>query len=924
LRQRTVFVGRVAEQAKILHWAETAQSGAGQVVLLSGNAGIGKSRLALECAEAAAKRGALVLIGRCCESREPAPYQPFVEMLEAAFAQARGREAFREALGENAAELAQLMPRLKRLYSDLPPRLELPPLEARRYLFESICDFVTRAAEMRPIILLLDDLQWADESTLALLLHMARRIGRTKVLIVATFRDEEVASNKLLSSAIADLVRVGVDQIRLRGLTLFEVSAMTESLCALKPSVELVGRIEHLTQGNAFFIEELLRHLLEEGKLFDANGDFLSDLQIRENEIPENIRLVVKRRLDRLSVETRDLLGRAAIIGRSFSFGLLQAVAELDSEEVLAGLEEALNLGVLVTSAQGPKAPFSFVHALVRQTVLSTFSPPRRERLHLKVSQALQSLDQTGVDERVAQIADHLLRAGDHADSTEVVHYLGLAAERALEAAAYADALRHLEEALRRCLPDDIGKRADLLFMLATAKRSAVGWDEALVHYHEALSLYKTLRNAKEIGQITVAIAEGLSWGGRQFESAQFAYNALGQLGDDGLAEQARLRGLVAVTATVLGAYESAEGEYAQAWDLAERSGDELARGMVMSYRSFHHFAFLQLDDAIAEGLESARLLRSANAKWALAQLLGFLLTAAYMSGQLSLAEELAEETEKASRRLGHRAAEMLWIRRKGISEFCRVGSLTVLEDWFQRDLELTLASDLPWLATSYAHVGCASFLRGKWDQASQVCEQACASEFPSAFDGPGTGMMLLVKAYLGDRREVLRLLDGSTEKLPKVGSPLTVGATALLLSVIEGLYVIGEQTRVASLYPLALQCLETGAKFMSEVMRFTATGAALAAAAAGLWERAEEHFDRAMGDAIAYSNLLGQAEILRLRGLALLNRELPSEVTRSRDLLGRALGLYEHLAMPRHIELTQSLIDSAHARPVSRIAVTQ
>ena len=286
---------------------------------------MGKSRLAIESARDAAKKGALVLLGRCVETEEPHPYLPFVEMLEMTLGQAQSKEGFRRALGENAAELAQLVPRLRQVFSDIPPPLELPPQQARRYLFDSICEFLARSARVQPIFLILDDLHWADESTLSLLVHLSLRITGIPVVVAGTYRDTEPDLNRALTKALEQLVRGGLRPIRLKGLPPDAVARILRSLCRRDPPPRLVDAICHETEGNPFFVEELFKHLLEEGKILDASGQFRSDLRLSELGVPENVRLVVGKRLDRLSQESRQALAAAAVIGRSFSFKLLES-----------------------------------------------------------------------------------------------------------------------------------------------------------------------------------------------------------------------------------------------------------------------------------------------------------------------------------------------------------------------------------------------------------------------------------------------------------------------------------------------------------------------------------------------------------------------------------------------------------------------
>ncbi len=352
LLERTAFVGRERERGDVSAAVERAFHGSGAVTLLSGGAGVGKTRLALECARDAAFRGALVLIGHCYESEEPQPYLPFVEMLEAVLEQTQSGDAFRKALGQNAPELAQLMPRLRRLYPDIAPPLELPAEQARRYLFESLCDFLARSATTaRPVFLMLDDVHWADESTLLLLVHLARRIAVMPVAVVATYRDGELNQPPNLLKSLEDLLRTGFRPLRLRGLDREGVAAMLSALSGREPPPGIIDVMCEETQGNPFFVEELYKHLVEEGAAFDSEGNFLPNLKISVLDVPENVRLVVGRRVDRLPEEVRLVLNAAAVIGRSFSFKLLESFESFNEDTLLRAIDEGLTAGLILEHA---------------------------------------------------------------------------------------------------------------------------------------------------------------------------------------------------------------------------------------------------------------------------------------------------------------------------------------------------------------------------------------------------------------------------------------------------------------------------------------------------------------------------------------------------------------------------------------------
>src|SRR6185503_9533396 len=215
---RTPFVGREHERDAMRAAVDRAARGRGSIVLLAGGPGVGKSRLALEMADRASADGFRVLVGHCYERDEPFPFLPFAEILESGLAQAASLDDYRRSLGDAAAELAQIAPRIRRILPELPEPRELPPQQRRRYLFQSFSDALARTARARPQLYVLEDLHWADESTLALLVHLAHGLAQMPVVIVGTFRPELDDQNPALGRTLEELIRVGIRPRRLGGL----------------------------------------------------------------------------------------------------------------------------------------------------------------------------------------------------------------------------------------------------------------------------------------------------------------------------------------------------------------------------------------------------------------------------------------------------------------------------------------------------------------------------------------------------------------------------------------------------------------------------------------------------------------------------------------------------------------------------------
>jgi len=501
LGDRTTFVGREAERAVLSRLLERALGGAGGVAMIGGALGVGKTRISAEFAAEASKRGFMTLVGSCYDRENSLPFNPFVEILESAMAQASSQEAFRAALGNDAGEMARLMPQLRRLFPDIPPPMELSPEQSRRILFNAVVELLSRTAANGPMLLLFEDLHWADEGTLSLLNHIARSISTIPVLIVGTFRDNEVDAAGPLAQTLDELLRIHIlERISLRGLPQDAVAEMIHALSGKEPPRAVVNLIYSGTDGNPFFVEELYRHLVERDKLVDSSGEFRLDLNLTNVDVPQSLRLVIGRRLAQLSDEARKVLGSAAVIGRSFTFELLEASTNTDADLLLDHVEEAEKAGLIYSTLGYPEASFQFSHELIRQAVLSDLSVPRRQRLHLNVVAGIERIQVNAFEDRAADLAHHMWQAGRAADADKTVTYLAMAARQALKQSAYEGALRYFQNALEllKGLPysqERARSELDIQIDYGVALLATKGWyvPEMGTAYKRALELCQSL-----------------------------------------------------------------------------------------------------------------------------------------------------------------------------------------------------------------------------------------------------------------------------------------------------------------------------------------------------------------------------------------------------------------------------------------------
>ena len=916
LLERTPFIGREAERAELRRCLDRAARGQGALVMIGGEPGVGKTRLAEELAAEARQRGLLALTGHCYEMEGAPPYIPFVEILEAT-ARVVPPAALREALGDAAPEVAKLMPELRRLFPDIAVPLELPPEQERRYLFNCMHEFMERAGRAQPLFLVLEDLHWADDSTLLLLQHIAQRLHEMPLLILGTYRDVELDVARPLARALEEFLRQRLaHDLALKRLPEDGVQAMLRALSGQEPPPPLVQAVYSETEGNPFFVEEVFHHLAAEGKLFDAQGRWRSDLSVGELEVPRGVRLVIGRRLERVSEDCRRVLTTAAVIGRGFSFELLETLGDVDTDALLDAIDEAERAHLITSAGDGREARFTFAHELIRQTLLSGLSLPRRQRLHLRVAEAMERVYARTLEEHATDLAHHLYQAGTAADPQKTVHYLALAGERALEAAAFEDALRHYEAAVSLQPADDRKGRADLLFKRGLALRSLGHWEEALADWREALTAYEELGDVEGVGRACHEVSLQLTWGGRWEEALEISRRGLVALGERVSADRCRLLARGGVVLSLAGYYRAADGMIAQAVAMAEQLGDQYLLGRVLATKTVHHYAYMQYRETVDAGLRAAELLRAAGNLWGLADALWPTQFALVYLGRLDEAVKIGEELEPLATRLGHLGALMGAGRSRAAREFMLAADLSRLEEFARSDLELCRSTGMPWISNSYSMLGMAHFWQGRWQEALENFQEAVELELPSFFAGIDWHCLFLWKAYAGDKDAALAMLEQRRDNLPRPGQANTDGAWTMLMGAIEGLAVLAEREKAAKLYPLVLEAIDTGALtgVFSKLFQIVA---GMAAAAGRQWDKAEQHYQTALRQAHELPMVMEQPEVRRWYARMLIDRDGPGDPStgsgrdrdKARELLTEAVAMYRRIGMPKHIEMAEALL---------------
>jgi tetratricopeptide (TPR) repeat protein len=895
----TPMVGRESERANLRRAVDEALAGRGGLALVAGEAGVGKSRLVGEIGGEAEARGMRVLTGHCVEMESAPPYLPYVEMIEQAISSPRSPLALREALGDVAPEIARIAPALRRLYPDIAPPVELPPELARRYLWNSFREFVARGAQTQPLLLVLEDLHWADDSTLLLTEYLAPLLPEIPVRIIGTYRDDEVDTSHPLSRVISQLGRRRlIERISLRRLSFGGVRAMVEALAGQPPPEELVRVIDSETEGNPFFVEELYLHLAESGVLLDEGGRVRADLKVDEASVPDSIRLVVGERLSRLSGPTREALVAAAVAGRVFPPDFVGELAGVDTDALVDAFEEA-EAARLIAPVKGD-GNLAFSHELIRQTLLADLSTLKRERLHLRAANAIERRYADDLEEHAADLTHHLSRAGRLADRPRLVRYLTIAGERAADAAAFDDAVAHFQQALALLERSTQDIRAELLERLAMALRSVGRWDDALSTMNEALDLYQALGRTDALGRLSWAMVSQLTWTARVPEAVQAARRALAGLGDIASADRARLLSAMAWAVGLGNDHATAKQMFDQARALADQVGDERALADVLQMETSHHFGYAEYVEGVSAGLRAAEVFDREGALWDLCSVQAFVI---YQDGALGSHEQairLADKTMAIAQRLGHLGATFLLLLYRA-REAATLADLESLEALGPQMIEICQRGSLPWLYVGHLCLGLVAHWRGDAVRAEAEIRRAVQLEAPGAFSGSSTSILVRHLAHVGRVEEVMTIYQSERSKLPSPDRVNSHGSWVRLFGLVEALYLCGFSDDAAALSPLVEKVLEHGPDWVTFDGRLVLTSAGMAAAAGGGWEQAERHFAEAELHAKRMNNRLEQTELRRLRARMLLDRDGPDDRALAGELLQEALVDYRKFGMPSY-----------------------
>jgi tetratricopeptide (TPR) repeat protein len=894
------FVGRARDLQELEAVLDDGAAGHGRVVLISGEAGIGKTRLSEEAGVLAVERGFRLVRASCFLDEGAPPFWLWIQILRGLVA--KGGPDVEAVLGPRRAEVARLVPELARPGD---PEFVLDA-GARFRLLDALAGSLRSFAEQEPLVIVLDDLHWSDAASLQMLRHCAREVRDAPIVVIGAYRDTEL--NGPLGDVITDLRRVSVG-LALTGLTTEDVGLLIAPWTSDTP--RLVRAVTQETGGNPFFVKEVVRLLAAQGRLSEDID--LSSLPV----LPQTVRDVIDHHLARLSQPCHDILELAAVLGHELQVAILSEVSDVPPDRLLDLIGEAVSARVLTEVPEAPPT-FRFSHALVREAVYEGLGPVRTRRLHQRIGNALERAYR-GRDELAATLAHHFLRAAPLTPSDKAVSYSTRAGELAARSVAYEQAARHFEDALRALdlgVPDPL-RRCEVLLALGDVRWRAGEVDTARRIFTEAARAAKAAGDSMLFARAALGYGEGVGGQGLTFQADQTLITLL----EDALRARdiddvlrARLMARLAVQCYWTNDPDRGVRLSTEAVEIAERLDDpRLLLETVYSLdarRPASSSEVMRADAIIAAATERDDLellfwayqyrltilaelrdvpsvdadinacsriadeLRIARYRW---QATSWRFGRALMRGDLAHADRLAEESLRLCEQFESGPALFVYGAQLGVLRWLQ-GRFDELEPML-----VSYAEQYPWIPGYSAGLALMYAEAMRVPESRAATERLAAGEFAVLRENPAERLslwMLAVATRVIDDPAAARLLAKGLDAyadmdITMAGIVLNLGSTRLPM----GLYAAAQGDLDRALDELE-QAVERNAETGNEVMRLIASR-----------EVASVLIDRgAPGDLDRASELLGtvceRIDVLGLHGLAPRTRRLLADLGADRNAL--------------------------------------
>lgn len=644
------FVGRQAPMAQLHAALDAAMAGHGRLVLLMGEPGIGKTRTAQTLVSAARTAGATVLTARCSEGDGAPAFWPWVQLLRRALDQDVVQPAHMQ---RHAADLSVLIPEIRDRVAIDDDAPAVTPEQARFRQFDAVMSVLRAAAATRPIVVLVDDLHWADAPSLLLLRFVAEAMGDARLLIVGTCRDLSLPRTAPLSQLLGALAREPTAQrIALEGLTSHDIVGLLTEVTDIDAAERWADHIHTRTEGNPFFVVELLAMLSDGERLQQP-----PDADTVGLPLPIGISEALGRRMSGVSDRCHQALTVASLIGREIPMPVLSLSLGVPIERLLDVMHEGVRRGLLVEHG-GSGGHYAFSHALIRETLIDDLPTPDRVRMHLRIAQAMEAVYGHQPGPHLAELSDHFFRGAAAGDPAKAIEYAVAAARRAWSSLAFEEAARHYAralEAMRLSAPVDEGHRARLLLRLGEAHLRSGDTKAGRRVYRTAAEVAEGLGDARLLARAALGMAQHTEFGlPKDPELIECLRRAERALGDTDLRLRAHLLAKMAVCAPYSESLEQRRSLSRRAVDLATSIDDPQALGYALLARFWalagpdDHTERLELSERLATLADD---IDDGNLAFFAQEMKTITLSAL---GQMPAARRTLAEVERLAGELGH------------------------------------------------------------------------------------------------------------------------------------------------------------------------------------------------------------------------------------------------------------------------------
>lgn len=901
----TELIGRVQECEVIAGALDKAARGEGGLLLIGGEPGVGKTRLGEEALELGRARGMLPLAGHAYEEHG-APFIVASEILEE-ISRCLPLDALRAVLGGTAPEMARLLPDLRRTFPGIPESMELPPEQQQRYLFNAVLEFLTRLTQCCPVVLLLDDQHWADEPSTLLLEHLAPRITRLPILMVVTYRDLETDQGEPFRRALPQLSRQqSTTRLPLRHLGRSEVLDLLANLGGPNPPDTLVDLIFEETSGNVFFVQSVYRHLAEEGRLFSADGRWRDDIDGAHLALPESVRLVVQRRLERLDEPTLNSLTVAAVMGLRFDARILETAGQLDGDAMIEAIEAAETARLVLPSVDRHQHRFEFAHALVRQTLLENLSTLRRARLHLNIADAIEKIH-GGTGSHAADIAGHLYRAGEQADRERTVRFLKLAAEHAVRTAASQEAVDHLEKALTLLPEEDELERAALLHRCGSLRPNN-DVEQADGNLYAALAIYRQHGRAAEIAEIVVLICLHCTWTGKAEEGHLVATEGLELVGEEDSTARCKMLSALGMACSVSAQSRDSKRWHDEAIAMAEALGDQELLAEILANSAVSHWQRLNAAAMVRDAERAVALNRAGYRAWDLPNSLDWVGLGLPMMGRFDEAREVTTSNLEYALKVGDSLIRMECELALGMVNAAS-GDLAQAITYAEDAVSVNDTLGLPWGGHFYSVLADLQMRAGHWTEALKnfaIAETKLVSG--TCWDFGDLSYILIGYSKIAPD-QFDRIWQQVKPAIRDHALDIPSGRVQCLLAAVEGLAEMGRYEEAAQYYDRVRELSESGVLVAQFHTCLVSKQLSIAAMAAREFEAAERYFDAAVAQADELPYATEQGEVRRWYAKMLLLRGAAGDAEKARLLIDEAITIYARVGMPEHQRLARDMV---------------